>query len=246
MPGAGRRGPGPPGCVVVAAACTSLSRRARGARGGVREWLNRAVSKTVVWATPAPRVRIPPPPPKQGVLRSVGLLTGSTRHSGCRSLFGRSDSYDVISIDAEPGTSGAALAKAIKPMLATNLQVKDVAGGASEAEADWKGSAQLLSHRRPRERVALMRHVRRSGGSPGMPRPAWEHDLALLPDVEYFLGDGDLEEVVQAIGARGESNRHRARPPPVLLRAPSARAMETAVGPLLARAPDPIGRVLQD
>ena len=30
--------------------------------GGVREWLNRAVSKTVVWVTPAPRVRIPPPP----------------------------------------------------------------------------------------------------------------------------------------------------------------------------------------
>src|SRR5215217_2916200 len=145
MPGAGRRGPGPPGCVVVAAACTSLSRRARGARGGVREWLNRAVSKTVVWATPAPRVRIPPPPPKQGVLRSVGLLTGSTRHSGCRSLFGRSDSYDVISIDAEPGTSGAALAKAIKPMLPTNLQVKDVAGGASEAEADWKARPSSLA-----------------------------------------------------------------------------------------------------
>ena len=32
------------------------------ALGGVREWLNRAVSKTVVPVTPVPRVRIPPPP----------------------------------------------------------------------------------------------------------------------------------------------------------------------------------------
>ena len=30
--------------------------------GGVREWLNRAVSKTVERVTPVPRVRIPPPP----------------------------------------------------------------------------------------------------------------------------------------------------------------------------------------
>src|ERR687887_610877 len=30
--------------------------------GGVPEWLNGAVSKTVVWVIPAPRVRIPPPP----------------------------------------------------------------------------------------------------------------------------------------------------------------------------------------
>src|SRR5436305_227095 len=32
--------------------------------GGVPEWLNGAVSKTVVRVTPAPRVRIPPPPLK--------------------------------------------------------------------------------------------------------------------------------------------------------------------------------------
>ena len=35
---------------------------ARRTPGGVREWLNRAVSKTVERVTPVPRVRIPPPP----------------------------------------------------------------------------------------------------------------------------------------------------------------------------------------
>ena len=54
-----------PCCARSSRRVASLSRRARGARGGVREWLNRAVSKTVVWVTPAPRVRIPPPPPAE-------------------------------------------------------------------------------------------------------------------------------------------------------------------------------------
>ena len=40
--------------------------------GGVREWLNRAVSKTVVRAT-VPRVRIPPPPLITAVLRDIRL-----------------------------------------------------------------------------------------------------------------------------------------------------------------------------
>ena len=42
---------------------TALSRYPPGRTpGGVREWLNRAVSKTVERVTPVPRVRIPPPP----------------------------------------------------------------------------------------------------------------------------------------------------------------------------------------
>ena len=59
---------------VLAAECAALLRDFFAARqgltpatlqtalGGVREWLNRAVSKTVVPVTPVPRVRIPPPP----------------------------------------------------------------------------------------------------------------------------------------------------------------------------------------
>src|SRR3954451_15225194 len=47
-------------------------------RGGVPEWLNGAVSKTVVRVTPVPRVRIPPPP-----LQTV-ILGSAPPNRGCR------------------------------------------------------------------------------------------------------------------------------------------------------------------
>ena len=51
--------------------------------GGVPEWLNGAVSKTVVRVTPVPRVRIPPPPPcdvsghVSHMSRDIGLISWS-------------------------------------------------------------------------------------------------------------------------------------------------------------------------
>ena len=56
--------------------------------GGVREWLNRAVSKTVERVTPVPRVRIPPPPLRAGHRRSQdgapALLCPCVRGSSLR------------------------------------------------------------------------------------------------------------------------------------------------------------------
>src|SRR3954451_12689408 len=54
----------------------------RPALGGVPEWLNGAVSKTVVRVTPAPRVRIPPPPSiftrlRRGARPELGPRCGS-------------------------------------------------------------------------------------------------------------------------------------------------------------------------
>ena len=46
-------------------------------RGGVREWLNRAVSKTVVRAT-VPRVRIPPPPPQSPRIPPAERVRGAS------------------------------------------------------------------------------------------------------------------------------------------------------------------------
>ena len=48
--------------VPLRAPPATLSVRPCGPHGGVPEWLNGAVSKTVVAVTPLPRVRIPPPP----------------------------------------------------------------------------------------------------------------------------------------------------------------------------------------
>src|SRR5215208_4274152 len=57
------------------ASLSAAPRPARGTLGGVREWLNRAVSKTVVRVTPVPRVRIPPPPLSQPRQAFVKLVT---------------------------------------------------------------------------------------------------------------------------------------------------------------------------
>ena len=54
---------------------------ARVASGGVREWLNRAVSKTVVPVTPVPWVRIPPPPPN-GKIRVAKRVGPQLRRAG--------------------------------------------------------------------------------------------------------------------------------------------------------------------
>src|SRR5215204_6595235 len=95
-------------CARSSRRVASLSRRARGARGGVREWLNRAVSKTVVWVTPAPRVRIPPPPPqaKCPALRGVfGSLAASLR---CRRRVNRRQQTPVPALFHSPAIPPAA------------------------------------------------------------------------------------------------------------------------------------------
>src|SRR4029453_5772507 len=53
---------GAAGCGLAWPAARPASPYGEAALGGVREWLNPAVSKTVVPVTPVPRVRIPPPP----------------------------------------------------------------------------------------------------------------------------------------------------------------------------------------
>ena len=61
------------------------------ALGGVREWLNRAVSKTVVRAT-VPRVRIPPPPPRDSARSRITARVARrpcARRSGCGTCVAR-------------------------------------------------------------------------------------------------------------------------------------------------------------
>src|SRR3954453_11621719 len=55
-------------------------------------------------------------------------------------LLDRVGSFDTVSIDAEPGTSGAQLVRTIAPLLPANLQVKGAKASEKEAEADWNHS----------------------------------------------------------------------------------------------------------
>src|SRR4051794_37867999 len=55
-------------------------------------------------------------------------------------LLDRVGSFDTISIDAEPGTSGTQLVRTIAPLLPANLQVKGAAASEKAAEADWNHS----------------------------------------------------------------------------------------------------------
>jgi putative ABC transport system permease protein len=53
-------------------------------------------------------------------------------------LLHREGRFDIMSIDAKPGTSGAQLVRAIKPLLPADLQVKGTEASVKEAEGDWK------------------------------------------------------------------------------------------------------------
>ncbi|HVI37806.1 MAG TPA: FtsX-like permease family protein, partial [Gaiellales bacterium] len=55
-------------------------------------------------------------------------------------LLDRVGSFDTVSIDAEPGTSGAQLVRTIAPLLPANLQVKGAKASEKAAEADWNHS----------------------------------------------------------------------------------------------------------
>src|SRR3954447_26025656 len=55
-----------------------------------------------------------------------------------QALLHRSGRFDVMSIDAKPGTTGAQLERAIQPLLPANLQVKGAEASVKEAEGDWK------------------------------------------------------------------------------------------------------------
>src|SRR4051812_46467590 len=55
-------------------------------------------------------------------------------------LLDRVGSFDTVSIDAEPGTSGAQLVRTIAPLLPANLQVKGAEASVKAAEADWNHS----------------------------------------------------------------------------------------------------------
>jgi putative ABC transport system permease protein len=48
--------------------------------------------------------------------------------------------YDVISIDAVPGTTGADVASAVRPLLPANLQAKDTVSSERSAEREWNDS----------------------------------------------------------------------------------------------------------
>jgi putative ABC transport system permease protein len=54
-----------------------------------------------------------------------------------QTLLHRVGSFDAISIEAKPGTSGVQLVQAIKPLLPANLQVKDTVSSIKAAEGDW-------------------------------------------------------------------------------------------------------------
>ncbi|HEY6691483.1 MAG TPA: FtsX-like permease family protein [Solirubrobacteraceae bacterium] len=53
-------------------------------------------------------------------------------------LLHREGHFDIMSIDAKPGTSGAQLVRAIQPLLPADLQVKGTEASVKEAEGDWK------------------------------------------------------------------------------------------------------------
>src|SRR4051794_6877968 len=55
-----------------------------------------------------------------------------------QALLHRAGRFDVMSIGAKPGTSGAQLVRAIQPLLPANLQVKGTEAAVKEAEGDWK------------------------------------------------------------------------------------------------------------
>ena len=109
---------------VLAAECAALLRDFFAARrrltsatlqaalGGVREWLNRAVSKTVVPVTPVPRVRIPPPPLRQAAppgtrasSRTTSAKAGSNGERSCsrQASAMRSGSMSVIGSQVRSG-----------------------------------------------------------------------------------------------------------------------------------------------
>ena len=108
---------------VLAAECAALLRDFFAARqgltpatlqtalGGVREWLNRAVSKTVVPVTPVPRVRIPPPPLRASTAPpgSAAPPTRSRRRCGrgCRRSTSAAHDGQRAAASALPGSSAA-------------------------------------------------------------------------------------------------------------------------------------------
>jgi putative ABC transport system permease protein len=55
-----------------------------------------------------------------------------------QTLLDRAGRFDVISVEAEQGTSGAELVHAIKPLLPANVQVRDTVASIKQAEADWE------------------------------------------------------------------------------------------------------------
>ena len=84
-------------------------------------------------ATPSSSGRSAPSTPSSSPAPSsyIGEDLPPGRASRCwdiktaQALFDRDGRYDAISIDAKPGTSGAELARRIKPLLPADLQVKD-------------------------------------------------------------------------------------------------------------------------
>src|SRR3954452_502226 len=55
-----------------------------------------------------------------------------------QTLLHRTGRFDIMSIKAKPGTSGAQLERTIKPLLPANLQVKGSKAAVKEAVGDWK------------------------------------------------------------------------------------------------------------
>jgi putative ABC transport system permease protein len=55
-----------------------------------------------------------------------------------QTLLHRTGRFDVMSIDAKPGTSGDQLVRSIQPLLPANLQVKGTQASVKEAEGNWK------------------------------------------------------------------------------------------------------------
>ena len=55
-----------------------------------------------------------------------------------QTLLHRTGRFDIMSIKAKPGTSGAQLERAIQPLLPANLQVKGSKAAVKEAVGDWK------------------------------------------------------------------------------------------------------------
>ena len=145
------------------------------ALGGVREWLNRAVSKTVVRAT-VPRVRIPPPPLSalERVLGGVGAIDldqrvavqpraacrGSARGRGSRAGGGRGParpSWPRSTRSASLSCACPAIAGSQRKIRSTAAVVEQVADGGRRGRAHHAGRRPAGRPRGPRGRCPRRR-----------------------------------------------------------------------------------------
>jgi putative ABC transport system permease protein len=61
-----------------------------------------------------------------------------------QTLLHRTGRFDVMSVDAKAGTSGAQLVRAIQPLVPANLQVKGTEASVKQAEGDWKNQVSKI------------------------------------------------------------------------------------------------------